>query len=72
MKVTPDGRPLKKLSYTDLSAMGISDETLDKQLFGSDYTYYQDSDNGDIYEFEGNKCIGHWTESVFKVWFCED
>lgn len=72
MMVTFDGRQLKKLSYTDLQNMGIPEETLDKQLFGSDYEYYQNPDDGDIYEFKGNRCIGHWTETCFKVWFCED
>lgn len=67
-----NGKNLKELSYLDLMGMGIPEETLDRQLFGSDYTYYQDLENGDIYEFEGDKFCGHWTESVFKVWFCED
>lgn len=72
MKTTTDGRSLNKLSYIDLQNMGIPEETLDKQLFGSSYEYYQDPDNGDIYEFEGSRCIGHWALSVFKIWFCED
>lgn len=67
-----EGRTLIKLSYTDLLAMGIPEETLDRQLFGSDYSYYRDMENGDIYEFEGDHFMGHWKEIVFKIWFCED
>ena len=66
------GKELKELSYDDLEAMGIPEETLDKKLFGSDYNYYQNPDDGDIYEFEGDQFCGHWTETCFKVWFCED
>lgn len=69
---TYDGKILTKLSYADLSNMGIPEETLDRQLFGSDYSYYKDLESGDIYEFEGDHFMGHWTEMVFKVWFCED
>lgn len=67
-----EGKPLRKLSYLDLSKMGIPDETLDRQLFGSDYSYYQDEESKDVYEFEGDHFMGHWTEMVFKSWFCED
>lgn len=67
-----NSKTLKKLLYTDLAAMGIPEETLDRQLFGSDYSYYRDMENGDIYEFEGDRFMGHWKEVVFKVWFCED
>lgn len=70
--ITYNGKTLTKLSYLDLSKMGIPDETLDRQLFGSDYDYYQDEETKDVYQFEGDHFMGHWTEMIFKSWFCED
>ena len=63
---------LKELSYADFVDMGFSEESLDKRLFGSDYTYYKDMDSGNIYEFVGEEFCGCWSEIYFKTWFCED
>lgn len=71
MLINKNGQKLRELSYADFVAMGISEETLDKKLFGSDYTYYQDYD-GNIYEFAGEEWCGCWSETYFKTWFCED
>lgn len=71
MSMNKNDQNLRELSYADFVAMGISEETLDKKLFGSDYSYYQD-DDGNIYEFVGEEFYGCWSETYFKTWFCED